>query len=253
MSATIAAAAAPLHNASMDLTDLVAFLRGKGGLPRALPADPMPILAAWYEDARERADVPNPDAIALATVDAEGRPDTRIVLARSLDLERGGLVFYTNREGAKGRQLAVAPRAAAVFHWDHVARQARLRGPVEPVTDAESDAYFAARPLLSRLGAWASRQSEPLAGRAELVRAVRRAARDHGVGLRAMLREDAPDVVIPRPPHWGGYRLVAEELELWCGVRGRLHDRARWTRAVRGPDPIEAEPWSAGRRSRLFP
>jgi pyridoxamine 5'-phosphate oxidase len=215
----------------------------------------MPTLQAWYEDARTRGDVPNPDAIALATADAEGRPDVRIVLARRLDAERGGLVFYTNREGAKGRQLDAVARAAAVFHWDHRERQARLRGPVEPLTDTESDAYFARRPLLSRLGAWASRQSEPLPGRLELVRAVRRAARRHGVSLRQVLREDAPDVDIPRPPFWGGYRLVAGELELWCGVRGRLHDRARWTRPVSvGADgSIVPRPWADGVRTRLYP
>jgi len=249
----MAAASIPPHNVSMELTDLLAYLRGAGGLPRSLPEDPMSLLADWYAEAKRRRDTANPDAIALSTVDSDGHPDSRIVLARSLDLERGGLIFYTNRDGAKGRQLATTPRAAAVFHWDAAERQARLRGPVEPLSDAESDVYFAARPLLSRLGAWASRQSQPLGSRIELVRAVRRAARGHGVSLRAMLREDAPDVTIPRPPHWGGYRLVAEELELWCGVRGRLHDRARWTRTVRGPGPIEAGPWSAGRRSRLFP
>jgi pyridoxamine 5'-phosphate oxidase len=237
----------------MDLTDLLSYLRGAGGLPRSLPEDPMPLLADWYAEAKRRRDTANPDAITLSTVDPDGHPDSRIVLARSLDLERGGLVFYTNREGAKGRQLATTPRAAAVFHWDAAERQARLRGPVEPLTDAESDAYFAARPLLSRLGAWASRQSQPLGSRIELVRAVRRAARDHGVSLRAMLREDAPDVAIPRPPHWGGYRLVAAELELWCGVRGRLHDRARWTRAVDVAGTIQPAAWASGTRTRLYP
>jgi pyridoxamine 5'-phosphate oxidase len=239
----------------MNLSDLVAFLRGEGGLPRSLPVDPMPTLASWYAEARERRDQPDPDAITIATVDEAGRPDARIVLARSLDLERGGLVFYTNRDGGKGRQLAATPRGSAVFHWNHVARQARLRGPVELLSDEESDAYFAARPLLSRIGAWASTQSRPLGSRLELVRAVRRAARDHGVSLRQLLREDAPNVTIPRPPHWGGYRLVAEELELWCGVRGRLHDRGRWTRtvAVAADGACTAAPWSSGSRTRLYP
>jgi pyridoxamine 5'-phosphate oxidase len=141
------------------------------------------------------------------------------------------------------------------FHWDHTERQARLTGFVEPTSPEESDAYFATRQALSKLGAWASRQSEPLSGTGELLDAVRRTMKDLGIGPLDLLRKgEALD--IPRPRHWGGYRLWIERLELWCASKGRLHDRGRWTREViraAGDEPTRAAAWSMGSRTRLYP
>lgn len=195
-------------------------------LPESLPAGPMALLRAWFDEARERAIVPNPDAMTLATADDHGAPSARIVLCKRLETEPGCLVFHTNRRSRKGRDLAVRPQAAAVFHWDVLGRQARIEGPVTLLPDDESDAYFASRSIERRLGAWASRQSEPVASREELLERVVEVMQRFGVTL------DDPDAAIPRPPHWGGYRLWAERVELWLSGPGRVHDRAEWRREL---------------------
>ena len=190
------------------------------------PADPLPRLADWLAEAREAGALANPDAMALATASAEGRPSARIVLCRALDPERGFLVFYTNQRSEKGRALAERARGAAVFYWDALGRQARVEGPVAPTSDEDSDAYFETRPRESQIAAWASAQSEPVASRgALLARFAAEAIRFGGV-------RDPNAPPVPRPPHWGGYRLWAERVELWASRPARLHDRVLWTREL---------------------
>src|ERR1700712_5815918 len=176
--------------------------------------DPMRQFATWMDEALA-AKVPEPNAMTLATVGADGRPSTRIVLIKGFD-ERG-LVWFTNYDSRKGRELALHPFAALQFHWVELERVVRIEGTVEKVSAEESDAYFASRPLDSRIGAWASPQSEVISSRAVL---LANAAR---YGAKFMLKP-------PRPPHWGGYRLVADTWEFWQGRKSRLHDRLRYRR-----------------------
>jgi pyridoxamine 5'-phosphate oxidase len=239
------------------LEDLIIRLAAAESLPDPLPADPMPTLSRWFDEAKAAKQTPNPDAIALATTTSDGRPSARMVLCRGIE-PRGCALFYTNYESRKAGELESNPRASIVFHFDHHGRQVRAEGRIERAAAHESDAYFNRRPLLSRLGSWASKQSTPLESRADLVRAVASAARRMNIGLDA-LAGDGSLVTVPRPPHWGGYRLWIERLELWCGGSGRLHDRAAWTRTL---TPITSEsprdpnsggagftpsPWTAGR------
>jgi len=191
-----------------------------------LPADPFPLAIAWLDEAFAARAQRNPHAIALATVDAKGLPEARLVLCKALEAESGCLVFYTNKLSPKGRALAAHDYAAAVFHFDPQERQVRIAGRVSEVGDAEADTYFATRPLDSRLGAWASAQSEPIASRAQLE--AQYAEQEARFGVRAGDLEAA----VPRPPHWGGYRICADRVELWRGRPGRLHDRALWTREL---------------------
>lgn len=163
----------------------------------------------WLQAAID-AGVPEPNAMTLATVGADGRPSTRIVLIKGFD-DRG-FVWYTNYDSRKGRELAAHPFAALQFHWVELERVVRIEGKVEKVTAEESDAYYASRPLDSRLGAWASPQSQVIASRAVLVANAAKASLQHGLNP-------------PRPPHWGGYRLVPDRFEFWQGRRSRLHDR----------------------------
>jgi pyridoxamine 5'-phosphate oxidase len=210
----------------------------KGSLPTTLPTDPMPLFAQWFEEARAARAQPNPDAMALATVDGEGRPSVRIVLCKKLVTDPGYLVFFTNYESRKGLELAARPRAAAVFHWDSLGRQLRVEGPVLRSPPDESDEYFASRALDSRIGAWASLQSQPLPSRATLMKRVAAEA--------ARFR-----VHVPRPPHWGGFRLWPEAVEFWIEGPFRVHDRARWQRSLVPQEAgYAAGPWSA---TRLYP
>lgn len=189
--------------------------------------DPFALFAEWLEAAA--ASEPNdPDAMALATVDATGLPDVRMVLLKGFD--RAGFVFYTNLESRKGEQIAAVPKAALCFHWKSLRRQVRVRGRTEAVEPEEADAYFATRPRLSRIGAWASRQSRPLDSRLALEKAV------------ALYTARYAAATIPRPPHWSGFRVVPQEIEFWRDGAFRLHDRLRFTRAGDG--------WS---RAALFP
>ena len=174
--------------------------------------EPLAQFRLWFDQA-VHGQLPEPNAMTLATVGAEGRPSTRVVLIKGFD-ERG-IVWYTNYESRKGRELAVQPFAALQFHWVELERVVRIEGRVEKISAEESDAYFHSRPLDSRLGAWASPQSQVISSRAVLVKAAAEAA------LRHALQP-------PRPPHWGGYRLAPDSWEFWQGRKSRLHDRLRY-------------------------
>ena len=191
------------------------------------PADPFALFAAWFAEAG--ASEPNdPNAMTLATANQEGRPSARIVLLK--DWDERGFVFYTNTESRKGDELRANGRAALLLFWKSLHRQVRIEGLVERVTDAEADAYYASRARISRLGAWASIQSRPLAARAELE------------GRLKQYEAEFPGEAIPRPAYWSGYRVVPEHIEFWQDMPFRLHDRTVFDRAGDG--------WVAGK---LYP
>lgn len=213
------------------------------------PADPLAQLARWIAEAETLRVQPNPNAMVLATCDAEGRPSARVVLCKDVTSEPGYLTFYTNYRSRKGRELEARARAAVVFHWDALHRQARIEGPVVKAPSHDSDAYFASRPWQSRIGAWASAQSEPTDSRAALERSLAATAERFGAPLPGSPEaEGALPGTIPRPPHWGGYRLWAEAVELWVEGAARLHDRLLWTRRVSpSGGTFGVGPWSVQR------
>ncbi len=221
-------------------------------LPDELPDEPLELVSAWLNDAA-RAGSAMPNAMVLATLDEHGSPAARVVLCKEICIRPGYVTFYTNYLSRKGLELGRNPRAAAVLYWDTLGRQVRLEGPVSRASPAESDAYFASRPWQARLGAWASAQSMPIASRAQLAQSVDDVARRFGTPSPLAGEDDAPDpgVTIPRPPHWGGYHLWIEVVELWLEGTARLHDRARWQRTLRPSSAgFETGPWSA---TRLYP
>jgi pyridoxamine 5'-phosphate oxidase len=187
--------------------------------------DPFSIVRAWAAEAAP-AEPNDPEAIALATVDAAGMPNVRMVLLKAIEAD--GFVFYTNYGSAKAREIAQAGKAAFVLHWKSLRRQIRVRGITSREDGPQADAYFASRSLRSRLGAWASRQSEPLASRAALLAEVARVTARYGLDP-------------PRPPFWGGIRITPVEIEFWADGAFRLHDRFRWTR------PLPGAPWTVER------
>jgi pyridoxamine 5'-phosphate oxidase len=180
----------------------------------AADADPLHQFERWMQQALE-GQLPEPNAMTLATVGADGRPSTRVVLIKGFDAR--GIVWYTNYDSRKGRELAAHPFAALQFHWVELERVVRIEGRVERTSEAESDAYYASRPLDSRIGAWASPQSQVIPSRATLV------ANAAQVSARYLMNP-------PRPPHWGGFRLVPDRWEFWQGRKSRLHDRLRYRR-----------------------
>lgn len=182
-------------------------------------AEPFDLFGQWLIDARGKE--PNdPNAMTVATVDADGMPDARMVLLK--DFDRQGFVFYTNTQSAKGRQILGAQKAALLFHWKSLRRQVRIRGTVEIVSDAEADEYFASRARNSQIGAWASEQSRPLESRFALEKRVAEYGLKFGIGA------------VPRPPHWTGFRIVPTEMEFWRDKPFRLHDRLKFERAGDG-------------------
>jgi pyridoxamine 5'-phosphate oxidase len=202
-------------------------------LPEPLPEDPLPLVRSWIDDAV--ASVRNPTAMTLATVDPDGSPSARMVICRGFDWHAGWLVFYTDRESAKGRALEKLPRASLVFYWDRLERQVRIDGPVTIAPNTQADAYWSSRPADARLAAVASEQGRPIASRAALVERFEEAARRCG--------DD-----IPRPERWIGYRVWAEQVELWVSQPARLHDRARWARRLTpGGDGFTGGSWSGTR------
>jgi pyridoxamine 5'-phosphate oxidase len=191
--------------------------------------EPLRLFGAWFAEAK-RSEPVNPDAMALATVDADGSPNVRMVLLK--DFDERGFVFYTNVRSVKGRELANTPKAALAFYWKSLQRQVRIRGPVEPVAAADADAYFATRSRMAQIGAWASKQSSALEGRLAFEQKVARYTAKYAIGA------------IPRPEHWSGYRVAAREIEFWQERPFRLHDRIAFTRS---------EPADSWRKTRLYP
>jgi pyridoxamine 5'-phosphate oxidase len=218
-------------------------------LPDPLPANPLVVVAEWLAQAQADAAQPNPNAMILATVDGRGNPSARVVLCKEIDAQLGRIVFYTNYRSRKGRELEANSRAAVVFHWDHRHRQVRAEGAVEPLSDAENDAYFRSRPWQSRLGAWASEQSQPVESRQALGRSVAEAARRFGIPYDGPGTPEPDEVAVdvPRPPNWGGYRLCADAVELWVEGEFRIHERARWTRSLAHRPGAPDSPWSVTR------
>jgi pyridoxamine 5'-phosphate oxidase len=192
-------------------------------------ADPIALFRHWFEEARN-SEPNDPEAMSLATVDADGLPNSRMVLLK--DFDEAGLVFYTSEESAKGREMAATPKAAALFHWKSLRRQIRVRGLISPVSEETSDAYFRSRPRDSRIGAWASQQSRPLESRFAFEKQIALYAAKYAIGE------------VPRPPYWRGYRLAPLAFEFWRDRPFRLHDRIQFTRDA--PDA----PW---RNQRLYP
>ncbi|MGL4729196.1 MAG: pyridoxamine 5'-phosphate oxidase [Bosea sp. (in: a-proteobacteria)] len=192
-------------------------------------SEPYALFASWMEEAA-KSEPNDPNAMALASVDADGLPNLRMVLLKGQDA--GGFVFYTNTQSQKGTELLAHPKAAVLFHWKSLRRQIRIRGPVSLVSDTEADAYFASRPRDSRIGAWASQQSRPLESRFALEKAVALYAAKYAIGD------------VPRPPHWTGFRIDPVYIEFWKDGAFRLHDRVVFRRGLGDSE------WS---RERLYP
>lgn len=192
-------------------------------------SEPLALFAGWLEEAA-RSEPNDPNAMALATAGSDGFPDVRMVLLKGFDED--GFVFFTNLESAKARELRERPQAALAFHWKSLRRQVRIRGEVTPVSDAEADAYFATRPRLAQIGAWASKQSAPLESRLAFEKAVATVTARHPLGT------------IPRPPFWSGFRVAPVAIEFWHDRPFRLHDRIAFTRGA------PTGPWT---KTRLYP
>jgi pyridoxamine 5'-phosphate oxidase len=198
------------------------------GLPKNFSEDPIAQFSRWFKEAETCQALEQANAMCLSTMDLDGFPDGRMVLLKGFDAR--GFVFYTNFHSVKGRSLQALPRAALTFFWDPLHRQVRIQGDVAPVKDAEADAYWASRPRISQISAWASRQSEPMDRLGVLIKRLQEYRKKFGTG------------VVPRPPHWSGFRVAPRKIEFWRARRGRLHERFLYQK--------KESRWIA---SRLFP
>ena len=220
-------------------------------LPAELPSDPMRWAKAWLDEAMQKEVQRNPNAMAAITVGDDGRPSGRVVLCKEFVADPGYIVFYTNYNSDKARQIESNSNIALLFHWDNFGRQVRMEGVAVRSPAEESDAYFATRDWGSQLGAWGSDQSSPLESRAALVAQVGKRAMKLGVSaaqnLKSIAADDRP--AIPRPPHWGGYRVWPRRIELWIEGTDRIHDRARWVRTLERGETDQFIPgaWSGTR------
>ncbi|MDH3590227.1 MAG: pyridoxamine 5'-phosphate oxidase [Gammaproteobacteria bacterium] len=223
------------------MSDLFAVPR----LPKELPSDPLQWVKDWLEEAFAKKTQRNPHSMACVTVDSENRPAARMVLCKDVVPDPGYVVFYTNYKSEKAQHIQDNPNVALVLHWDALGRQVRIEGQAIRSPAEESDAYFATRDWLSQIGAWGSDQSAVLESRAALLAQVRDRALELGVSavknLRSITASDRN--MIPRPPHWGGYRVWARRVELWIEGRDRIHDRARWERSL---EPRDATSFKTG-------
>lgn len=205
-------------------------------LPDTLPQNPLDLASEWFAYAQEHAAQPNPNAMSLVSIGENGQPSVRIVLCKSFVTDPGYLVFYTNYESRKGRELIANSRVAVVMHWDALGRQIRIEGQAVQSPAAESNRYFASRAWGSQLGAWGSDQSRPLESRQQLLTQLRERAAVLGIELGddTHTLAGATPPVIPRPPYWGGFRIWIQAIELWVEGGDRIHDRARWERTLTG-------------------
>ena len=220
-------------------------------LPDELPSDPMHWADAWLKEAMAAKNQPNPNSLTIASVGADSQPSARVVLCKDFVPDPGYLVFYTNYRSQKSVELAANPNAAALMHWDVLGRQIRIEGMVVRSPGEESDAYFATRDWGSQLGAWGSDQSATISSHEALVEQIRQRAVDLGIELgddtQTLSNNNVPH--IPRPPHWGGFRLWANAIELWMSGQSRIHDRARWQRDIvrSSGHSFSTTPWTGTR------
>jgi pyridoxamine 5'-phosphate oxidase len=222
-------------------------------LPETLPDNPLATVDAWLTEAYALGAQPNPNAMTLATIGENGQPSARIVLLKELNQPEGSLLFVTNYQSRKAKELDANPRAAVVLHWDVLHRQVRIEGHAVHASSQESDEYFAKRPWQSQIGAWASAQSEPVANRTQLVQQLRAAGKRFNsppIGPDAAANDPPMEHPVPRPPHWGAIRLWIDAVELWVEGNYRIHDRARWSRSLvqhKQTLAFSAGPWHATR------
>ena len=198
-------------------------------LSQSMTQNPLLLLQSWLNEAMELDLQPNPDTMAIATSNSQGLPNVRMVLCKEINTEEGYVVFYTNYNSVKSMEIKENPKCSALFHWDKLGYQIRIRGEILQSPDEENDAYFASRHLGSQVGAWASNQSDPVVDRQALDDQFRKILDRFNLTNESITRNEQK---IPRPPHWGGYRLWVEEIEFWLNQKDRLHDRLHFRRVL---------------------
>jgi pyridoxamine 5'-phosphate oxidase len=208
-------------------------------LSQSMTQNPLLLLQSWFNEALELDLQPNPDTMAIATSNSQGLPNVRMVLCKEINTEEGYVVFYTNYNSVKSMEIKENPKCSALFHWDKLGYQIRIRGEILQSPDEENDAYFASRHLGSQVGAWASNQSNSVVDRQALDDQFRKILDRFNLTNESITRNEKK---IPRPPHWGGYRLWIEEIEFWLNQKDRLHDRLHFRRALTiSSEDIETE------------
>ena len=198
-------------------------------LSQSMTQNPVLLLQSWLNEAMEINLQPNPDSMAIATSNSQGLPNVRMVLCKEINTEEGYVIFYTNYNSVKSMEIKENPKCSALFHWDKLGYQIRIRGELLQSPDEENDAYFASRHLGSQVGAWASNQSNPIEDKQALDDQFRKILDRFNLTSESITRDEQK---IPRPPHWGGYRLWIEEIEFWLNQKDRLHDRLHFRRAL---------------------